>query len=147
MRRGHTIGIWLGGGSKRGVPPPLFFAAGCLPPPLRRRCRFLRLEHKPARARFTRQRLHFDQVGGAQVVVCIEMKLDEARALLADSEGAPGAERASVDEHVPIALVDVLLVVVTGEDEKRRTRPARDEIEERMRERVAVPRSDGGADP
>src|ERR671919_1943910 len=147
MRREHTIGIWLGRDPMRWIPPRFFSAAGCLPLCIRRRFRFLRLEHEPARARLTRQRLHFDQVGGAQVVVRIEMKLDEARALLADSEGAPGAERASVDEHVPIALVDVLLVVVTGEDEKRRTRPARDEIEERMRERVAVPRSDGGADP
>ena len=66
------------------------------------------------------ERLDLDQVDGARDSLCGgKVQLCQADLLLADSENAAGADRAGVDDqHVAVA-VDVLLVVMPGEDEQR----------------------------
>ena len=102
-----------------------------------------RVEDDSARGPLARKRLDLDEVGSLQVVSRRPVQEGEARGRLADGERAPGAHRAAVDEDIVAATVDVLPMVVAGEDEDRGgILLARDVLEEGVREPMLVDEDD-----
>ena len=131
MRRERHPG--LGWGGLDAVTPPHFFSVELAG----------RVEHDPARASCARQRLDLHEIGRLEPVCASQMEQGESRRRLPDREGAAGPNRPAVREDVVAAPVDVLAMIVPGEDEHRRNAPLRgDVVEQRMSEPVLVDEDD-----
>ena len=96
------------------------------------------------RARRARLRLDLDQVDGPGTLVGVEVDEREARRLLPHAERAAGPDGAAVDEDVGALALDVLAVVVAGEDEHRLAALRGQLLEQPVRERVPVDEHDVG---
>src|SRR6266540_920638 len=96
-----------------------------------------------ARAPFARERLDLHEVDRLEPVCTSQVEQGESRRRLPDREGAAGSDRPAVREDVVATLVDVLAVIMPGEDENRRDALLRgDVVEQRVREPVLVDEDD-----
>src|SRR5918996_340425 len=87
------------------------------------------------------QRVDLDQVDGLQPIAR-EAKLDEPDGLLADREGPTGAHGAPVDEQRCPTLLEMLVVVVAGQDQERLAAVVWKRVEQRVCKSVLVDEND-----